>query len=40
MAVADNIIQIENAPEYISIKLDRALTFKHHLEGIKDKLKT
>ncbi|KAL4153463.1 hypothetical protein QTP88_001296 [Uroleucon formosanum] len=33
-------IQGEDAPRYLRIKLDRTLTFKQHLEGIKNKLKT
>lgn len=33
-------IQGEDAPRYLGIKLDRTLTFKQHLEGIKNKLKS
>ncbi|VVC42661.1 Reverse transcriptase domain [Cinara cedri] len=33
-------IQGEDAPKYLGIKLDRTLTFKQHLEGVKNKLKT
>lgn len=33
-------IPSENAPKYLGIKLDRTLTFKQHLEGVKEKMKT
>ncbi|CAI6370930.1 unnamed protein product [Macrosiphum euphorbiae] len=33
-------IQGKDAPKYLGIKLDRTLTFKQHLEGVKNKLKT
>lgn len=35
----DDTIPSENAPKYLSIKLDRTLTSKQHLKGVKDKLK-
>lgn len=40
LVVDDNSIPTENAPNYLGINLDRSLTFKQHLEGIKDQLKT
>lgn len=40
LVVDGNTISTKNAPKYPGIKLDRTLTFKQHLEGIKDKLKT
>lgn len=40
LVVNGNLIPTENAPKYLGIKLDRSLTFKLHLEGVKDKLKT
>jgi len=39
LVVDGNSIPTENVPKYLSIKLDRSLTFKQHLEGVKDKLK-
>lgn len=30
----------EDSPRYLGVKLDRALMFKPHLEGLKNKLKT
>jgi len=37
-----NGIRIPNDdfPRYLGVKLDRTLTFKQHLEALKDKLKT
>jgi len=40
LVVDGNSIPTENTPKYLGIKLDRSLTFKQHLEGVKDKLKT
>jgi len=40
LVVSGNTIPTENAPKYLGIKLDRTLTFKQHLEEVKDKLKT
>lgn len=33
-------IKGEDASRYLGVKLDRTLTFKQHLEGIRNKLKT
>jgi len=34
------VIPNEDFPRYLGVKLNRALTFKPHLEGLKNKLKT
>jgi hypothetical protein len=33
-------ISHQNAPRYLGVRLDRALTYRQHLEGLRDKLKT
>lgn len=38
MTQGDNI-RGEDAPRYLGIKLDRTLTFKQHIEEVKDKIK-
>ncbi|VVC42620.1 Reverse transcriptase domain [Cinara cedri] len=38
--VNEEVIPNEDFPRYLGVKLDRALTFKPHLEGLKNKLKT
>ncbi|KAL4088598.1 hypothetical protein QTP88_023687 [Uroleucon formosanum] len=38
--VNGEFIPNEDSPRYLGVKLDRALTFKPHLEGLKNKLKT
>jgi len=38
--VNGEFIPNEDSPRYLIIKLDRAITFKSHLEGLKNKLKT
>jgi len=35
-----NAIPNEEYPRYLGVKIDRALTFKNHLEGVKNKIKT
>lgn len=38
--INDIYIPSEECSRYLGIKIDRALTFKKHLEGLKNKLKT
>lgn len=38
--INNTTIPNEESPRYLKVKIDRALKFKTHLEGLKNKLKT
>jgi len=39
MKIGDNFIANEKSPKYLGVRIDRSLTFKKHLERVKNKLK-